>query len=394
MSTMRGGAHSRYAGLLPIEPSDEFVRRIDLKPEDVPFPNRQPPRRRRASGTYARFLIAFCTGAAVGLLWQSYGDAARGMIANSYPQFGWLAPQPALIARSGHSPDIIALAAPAAPASATEKLNATSLDAMRQSVDRIAADHEQIMHGIDQIATRITTAHHEQMARNTEETAASQKQATDSIDQIVTSITAGQEESRSTDETAADQKQSGSTDETSADQKQIPGSIDQSAVRTARALSAKASGITVGSRADEGSPQPTARSDTRPTEARPPQTLSERGKLLSAPSAHDPSCFPSASAVQQNHPGAWPTSTWRAPGHEGTLCWYAAVRPRGSDYRARGSDHPPPPGYGALRYAYRPPPDYDPLMRYRRPPLFYMPPPHAYWAPPPGYGPPSGYGPP
>src|SRR5262249_56462561 len=99
-----------------------------------------------------------------------------GMIGNSDPELGWLAPQPALITRNPHAPDIIALAAPAAPPSSTEQLNATSLDAMRQSVDRIAADHEQIMHGIDQIATRITTANHEQMARNTDQTPTSQKQ--------------------------------------------------------------------------------------------------------------------------------------------------------------------------------------------------------------------------
>jgi hypothetical protein len=48
----------------------------------------------------ARFLVTFCIGIAVTLAWQSYGDAAREMIVNSYPQLGWLAPQAEPAARS------------------------------------------------------------------------------------------------------------------------------------------------------------------------------------------------------------------------------------------------------------------------------------------------------
>jgi hypothetical protein len=116
-------------------------------------------------------------------------------------------------------------------------------------------------------------------------------------------------------------------------------STDQTATRIDQPPSAKASSITVESRGTAVSLQPTVRLDIRPTEARPPQTLSERGKQFSAASEHDASCFPSASAVLQNRPGGWPTWTLRAPGHEGTLCWYAAARPRASDHRPRASDH-------------------------------------------------------
>jgi hypothetical protein len=45
-----------------------------------------------------------------------------------------------------------------------------------------------------------------------------------------------------------------------------------------------------------------------------------------APSAHVSTCFPSASAVRQDNPTAWPSWTLRAPGHEGTKCWYAGTR--------------------------------------------------------------------
>src|SRR5258708_9249185 len=51
---------------------------------------RPPPRKRPL-----RFLIAFGIGVAATLAWQSYGDAAREIIASSYPQLGWLAPQAA-----------------------------------------------------------------------------------------------------------------------------------------------------------------------------------------------------------------------------------------------------------------------------------------------------------
>jgi hypothetical protein len=37
-------------------------------------------------------------GVTATLAWQSYGDAIREMIASSYPQIGWLAPQTAAAA--------------------------------------------------------------------------------------------------------------------------------------------------------------------------------------------------------------------------------------------------------------------------------------------------------
>src|ERR1700732_3937545 len=55
-------------------------------------PSKRPSLGRRASRDLARFLITFCIGVAATLAWQSYGDAAREMIANSSPQLGWVAP--------------------------------------------------------------------------------------------------------------------------------------------------------------------------------------------------------------------------------------------------------------------------------------------------------------
>ena len=272
MRAITGSAYSRYAGLLlPIEPPEDFFRPIDVKPEDVLSPNGQQSAHKRPR-SLARFLIAFCTGVAAILLCQSYGDAAREVIGNSYPWFGWLAPRPALTTQNPRPHDVIGLATPPAPSA--EKLNAISSDLDKQNADKtattIGAAQEPTLRSADQTATG-----QDQMTRNTDQTATS---------------------------------------------------VDQ-------APAANASGVTVEGQADGAS----SRLDIKPTEAKPPQTLSEKRKLLSAASEQDASCFPSASAVPQNDPGGWPTWTLKAPGHEGTVCWYAAARPRGSDHRRVGT---------------------------------------------------------
>ena len=257
-----------------------------------------------ASRAPSRFLITVCIGVAATLAWLSYGSAARQMIANLHPLLGWLTPPTEPVAQS--APDMIALAAPAAPSFDQQQLNTMSLDldAVRQSIDRIAAGQEQITRSIDQIATTIT-AGQEQITRSIDRIATSREQTTRSTAQAATSIATGKE--------------------------QMMPSIDQTATNIAHHPSAQASGITVESRADVASLQPAVHLNTKPTAARPRQTLSESGKQLSAASEHDSTCLPSALAVLQNHPGGWPSWTLRAPGHEGTKCWYATIRTRASE---------------------------------------------------------------
>ncbi len=67
-------------------------------------------------------------------------------------------------------------------------------------------------------------------------------------------------------------------------------------------------------------------------EARPPQTLPQKEGQSFTPSQDAFTCFPSASAVRQSYPGRWPSWTLRAPGHEGTRCWYAATRTTARDH--------------------------------------------------------------
>jgi hypothetical protein len=109
-------------------------------------------------------------------------------------------------------------------------------------------------------------------------------------------------------------------------------SVEPLPLREAEATSAETRGITIESKAEPdvqtASPEPPARLAKKPTdsaiEATSPQTLPD--KELLAAGRDDSTCLPSASAVRQNHPGAWPSWTLRAPGHEGTRCWYPATR--------------------------------------------------------------------
>jgi len=117
------------------------------------------------------------------LTWQSYGDAARELIVNSYPQLGWLGPQAEPVAQN--APDMIALAVRAATSLDQQQLNAMSLDldAARQSIDRIAtsiaAGQEQMTHSVDRIA-----ANQEQIARSVDQLAAGQEQMTREITKL------------------------------------------------------------------------------------------------------------------------------------------------------------------------------------------------------------------
>jgi hypothetical protein len=275
MSTIRRSAN--YAGLLPVTPSNEPPI-LSATLENDRFANAQPSHYKRASRALSRFLVAFCIGVAAALAWQSYGDAARKIIANSYPQLRWLGPQAEPVAQK--APQRIAL--DTSPDHHQFDAMARDLHAMQQSVEQIAAGQERITRTIDKFATII---------------AAGQEQTTRTTDQTISIVPPP---------------------------------------------SANPSSITVESQADGLSVQPKVRSDTNPTMVKPPQTpsergpsqtLSERGKQVPAGGGHDGSCFPSASAVLQLHPGGWPSWTMRAPGHEGTLCWYAAARPRTSNHR-------------------------------------------------------------
>jgi hypothetical protein len=119
-------SEGRWAAEPPIDPP--------LHPTELDLiQNMRSSRVKRGLLALTGFLIVFCIGIAATLAWQSHGIAVRRVIANLSPQLAWLAPQAAPIAE----------AAPTASASASPDQLATisrSLAAVRQSVDKLAAD--------------------------------------------------------------------------------------------------------------------------------------------------------------------------------------------------------------------------------------------------------------
>jgi hypothetical protein len=107
----------------------------------------------RASRGLARFLIIFSIGIGATLAWQSYGDAARAMLANSSPQLGWLAPQTAPLAQT--TPSMVVTPAADTASSDLQQLTAAVVS-MRQSVDQLAA---QLAAGQQQVADNIAKLH-------------------------------------------------------------------------------------------------------------------------------------------------------------------------------------------------------------------------------------------
>src|SRR5258708_33939700 len=95
MSMVRGSAH--YEGLLPIEPLDEPPPIRPTILED-PFPNGQPPLRKRASRPLSRFLAPFYSGVGPPSALQSHVDPAREILAQSNPRPGCLRARPLPIA--------------------------------------------------------------------------------------------------------------------------------------------------------------------------------------------------------------------------------------------------------------------------------------------------------
>jgi hypothetical protein len=129
-------------------PEDGWPTKPPIQPSIRPTDRRieQSSLGKRASRGLARFLIIFWMGVGATLVWQSHGDAAREMIANSSQQLRWLAPQ--TVAQT--APDMVAPTAPATPSPDMQQLKAMSLGlaALRQSVEQLAAAQQQLTDAI------------------------------------------------------------------------------------------------------------------------------------------------------------------------------------------------------------------------------------------------------
>jgi hypothetical protein len=128
--------------------------------------------KRRGSRGFVRFLVAICIGVAATLAWQSYGEAAKQIIATRAPelgwspaakqmiaswvqQFGWTTPPPlpqtALVAQT--APAAVVPSAPIAPAINPEQVHQMAVDlcALRQAVDQITGGQDQMRRDIDRL---------------------------------------------------------------------------------------------------------------------------------------------------------------------------------------------------------------------------------------------------
>jgi hypothetical protein len=122
-------------------------RRLEFSPDSWPSRpsvvamGKRSSLAKRAARSIARLLIIFGIGVAATLAWQSHGDAAREMIASSYPQLGWLAPQAAPPTQM-----VTASAPPSAPSPELQQLRemAFVFASMRQAVDQLSANQQQM----------------------------------------------------------------------------------------------------------------------------------------------------------------------------------------------------------------------------------------------------------
>jgi hypothetical protein len=146
-----------------------------------PLPIDRPSLGWRTSRSLARFLVAACVGVAASLVWQSYGDTARQMIANSAPQLGSLLPSPPVVnppsgrERADEQPSPLAIQAPtpqaasaqaeavASMASETPAATAPTVSSpeLRQQLERMVHDLGAVRQSVEQLA-----AGQEQMARD------------------------------------------------------------------------------------------------------------------------------------------------------------------------------------------------------------------------------------
>jgi hypothetical protein len=126
--------------------------------------------KKRRSRGFARYLVAICIGVAVTLAWQSYGDAAKQVIATRAPELGWSPQAKQMIAswtvgwtKPPTSPEKTApeagasSKAPPVPAidPAQVQQTAQNLAAVRQTVEQLAGGQEQMARDIARLESAV-----------------------------------------------------------------------------------------------------------------------------------------------------------------------------------------------------------------------------------------------
>jgi hypothetical protein len=156
-----------------------------MSPTEFPADRRitdRPSRSRPASGGFARYLLAICIGVVATLVWQSYAEAIKQIIATRAPEFSWSpetkqmiasamqqlgwtklpaspenrpagaeTPQAASVAQT--TPETVAAKAPADQTVNLEQVQqlARNLSALRQTVEQLAAGQDQMAREIEKL---------------------------------------------------------------------------------------------------------------------------------------------------------------------------------------------------------------------------------------------------
>jgi hypothetical protein len=155
----------------PVE-EDEPVERDELRPGITSYDHEASERKaiydrlvaienemkRRGSRGFARYLVATLIGVAATLAWQSYGDAAKQVIATSAPELGWSPGAKQMIASwvqqlgltkspAGSEKQVaVAQTAPIAPSLDPGQVQqmTQNLAAQRQTIEQLAAGQDQM----------------------------------------------------------------------------------------------------------------------------------------------------------------------------------------------------------------------------------------------------------
>ena len=170
----------------PMEDLDKLIPRVSRLDDETSDRVRATESRtkRRSSRGFARFLVAICIGVAGTLAWQSYGQAAKQMLAAKAPelgwspetkqmianwveQLGWTKPRAASESAAVHPsvpeaqvatvaqtvPAAVAPQAPATPPIDPEQVHRIVVDltVLRQTVERIAAGQDQMASKVDRL---------------------------------------------------------------------------------------------------------------------------------------------------------------------------------------------------------------------------------------------------
>ena len=166
----------------PVE-EDEPVERDDLRPGFTSRLDQEASERkaiydrlvaienemkRRGSRGFVRYLVAICIGVAATLAWQSYGDAAKQIIATRAPELGWSPDAKQMIASwtlgwtkppAGSEKQALPVAqiAPSAPSIDAEKIQqlTQSLAVLRQTVEQLAAGQDQMTRVIGRLESAV-----------------------------------------------------------------------------------------------------------------------------------------------------------------------------------------------------------------------------------------------